>query len=69
MQVIRIEEECLKLDLEIDEMSEQFVINVQTASYNSSCDSELTTDGEMGGADPLDSLLLILESQSFTASG
>jgi hypothetical protein len=54
MQVTRIEE-YLKLGLEIDEMSEQLIINVETVSYNSSCDTDSSSDQEMNRVDPLDS--------------
>jgi hypothetical protein len=48
-------EEYLKVEPAIDEMSEQFIDNLETSSDNSSSDTESTSDGEMSGVDPLDS--------------
>jgi hypothetical protein len=51
----KIEEEHLELELAIDEISEQFVVNLETDSGNISSDTEPTNNGEISGADPLDS--------------
>jgi hypothetical protein len=44
-----------KLQPVIDEMSELFIVNVDTETDNSSSDTESTNDGEMSGIESLDS--------------
>jgi hypothetical protein len=50
----KIEEEYPKLEPVIDEMSEQFIVNVEAGCDNGSSDTESTSDEEMSGVDPLD---------------
>jgi hypothetical protein len=49
MHVKESEEECLKVEPTTDEMSECFVVNLETGSDNRS------SGGEMSGVDPLGS--------------
>jgi hypothetical protein len=53
--VQKIEEEYLKLESTIDEVSEQFTINLGTTSDNIFSDTEPTRGGEISGVDHLDS--------------
>jgi hypothetical protein len=53
MHVKKIEEDYLKLEMVIDKMYEQFIVNLETDSDNSSSD-KLTSDRETSGGDPLD---------------
>jgi hypothetical protein len=55
MHVKKIYGEYLKLERAIDEMSEQFIVNLEMDSDDSSSDTESTNDGEMSTVDPLDS--------------
>jgi hypothetical protein len=55
MHVKKSEDEYLKLELAIDEMSEQFIVNLETDSDNSFSDAESTIDREMSEVGPLDS--------------
>jgi hypothetical protein len=43
----------MKLKLAVGEMSEQFIVNLETDSNNSSSDTDETSDGEMSAVDPL----------------
>jgi hypothetical protein len=54
MQAKKTEGEYLLLEPAVNEMSEQFIINLETNSDNSSGDTESTRDVEISGADPLD---------------
>jgi hypothetical protein len=55
MHAKKIEEECFKLEPAIDEMSEQFIVNLEANCDDSSNDTESTSDAEMSGVDTMDS--------------
>jgi hypothetical protein len=55
MHVKKIKKIKSKLEPAIDEMYGKFIVNLEADSDNDSSDTELTSDGEMSGVDPLDS--------------